>query len=156
VFRRNAVFDLVNAGSSKGAFGVRVGPARVAEIYHNTFYRLPVDAASDARNFAIALGDDGPVQRAVVINNIIDGAGAGAAVRRGSVSNLTVDKNLVWRTSRHVPAGSIVKNPQWRGNPVTDDFFTSDRSPARDVAVRTGAPFCGGGPDIGFLETCTA
>ena len=68
---------------------------------------------------------------------------------------MTVDRNLFYRTASDVPAGSLTGNPMWRPDPVNNDFYTRDASPARDVAVPTGSSYCGAGPDLGFLETCT-
>ncbi len=153
VFRRNLVFNLVHSGSSKGAFGVRVAPARVAEIYHNTLYAIPVDVAPTSANYALSVGHEAVVQRAVVINNIVDLAGRG--LRVGTVTALTVDRNLFYRTASDVPPGSLTGNPMWRPDPVNNDFYTRDASPARDVAISTGSSYCGAGPDLGFLETCT-
>jgi hypothetical protein len=111
VFRRNLVFNLVYS-SGKRAFGVRIAPARVAEIYHSTRYSIPVDVPPTTANYALSVGYEATVQRAVVMNNIVDLAGRG--LRLGRVTTLTVDRNLFHRTASGVPAGSITRDPMWR------------------------------------------
>jgi hypothetical protein len=67
---------------------VRVGPARRFEAYHNTFNKVPA--------YAIRLGDDGRVDQAVLINNIVAEAGSAVQIHAPNVPNLTSDRNLFW------------------------------------------------------------
>jgi hypothetical protein len=157
--RRNLFFDLATGtGLSTDQVGpgsgVRISYTPDAEIYHNTFYNL--------RGTAIAVGDNGgSVTRADVINNIVQKAGTGLS--NGSVSSLTVQKNLFWETPQGVPSGSIVADPMFVDDPRNNDFYTKPGSPARDVALReplsvdaANSTYCHAGPDIGFLESCTS
>jgi acid phosphatase type 7 len=159
VFRRNLVFDLatgtgLSTDTAGSGNGVRVPYTPDAEIYHNTFDNL--------RGTAIAVGDnDGSVDRADVINNIVQKAGAGLS--RGRVSSLTVQKNLFWDTSQLVPPDSMVADPMFVDDPRNNDYFTKPGSPARDVALHeplavdaANSTYCHAGPDIGFLESCTS
>jgi len=163
VFRRNLVFDMAT-GTGLSALpgpydekrdgpgaGVRVATASQADFYNNTFYGL--------RGKAIVVGDLAPVTRTNVINNIVQKAGTGFS--KGSVSSLTVQKNLFWET-QGIPTGSIVADPMFVDDPRNNDFYTKPGSPARDVALReplavdpANSTYCDSGPDIGFLESCT-
>jgi hypothetical protein len=158
VFRRNLLFDLatgtgLSTSTVGSGNGVRISYTPDAEIYHNTFYNL--------RGTAIAVGDNGgSVTRADVINNIVQKAGMGFS--KGSVSSLTVQKNLFWETPQGVPTGSIVNDPMFVADPRNYDFYTKPGSPARDVALHeprfvdaANYEYCHAGPDIGFLESCT-
>lgn len=159
VFRRNLVFDMATgSGLSTDQIGpgsgVRISFTPDAEIYHNTFYNL--------RGTAIALGDNsGSVERADVINNIVQQAGFGLS--RGSVSSLTVQKNLFWDTPQGVPPGSIVADPMFVDDPRNNDFYTKPGSLARNVALleplsvdAANSTYCHTGPDVGFLESCSS
>jgi hypothetical protein len=158
VFRRNLVFDVATGSGlstdthGSGA-GIVISNVPDAEIYHNTFNNL--------RGKAIGVGDEGSVSRADVINNIVQKAGTGFS--RGSVSSLTIRKNLFWETIRGVPAGSIVADPMFVDDPRNNDFYTKPGSPARDLALHeprfvdaANLNICNAGPDIGFLESCTS
>jgi hypothetical protein len=157
VFRRNLVFDAVTANGGKGG-GVRVGPARRFEAYHNTFYNIP--------NKAVNLGDDGPLGRAVVINNIIARAGTAIQSASANVPVLTSDRNLFWNAPlptgwKHDTTSVIGKDPMFVDSPRTNDFYTVPGSPARDRALLeplqvdpANGTYCKAGPDIGFLESC--
>jgi hypothetical protein len=150
VFRRNVVFNMVQSGLGAGKYagGVRVSPASHVEIYNNTFYRIPADTTpTKDRNYAIRLADDGPVGRAVVINNLIDGTGRAIS---GKAAAHTESNNLAFRTPSGLPG-----TPLWRGDPVLNDFYTRAKSAARDAGRSTGAPYCGRAVDVGFLETCS-
>jgi hypothetical protein len=157
VFRRNLIFDMatgtgLSTDTVGSGNGLRISYTSDAEIYHNTFYGL--------RGTAITVGDDGgSVTRADVIDNIVQKAGTGFS--KGTVSSLTVQKNLFWNT-QGVPAGSIVADPMFVEDPRNNDFYTKPGSPARDVALREpllvdprNSTYCHAGPDIGFLESCT-
>lgn len=145
VFRRNLVFDL-KSENGKGR-GVYVALARSAEVYFNTFYNIPTEA--------INIGSEGRVDRVVVVNNIVTGAGYGLALYRPNTPNLTVQRNLFWETAAGIPAGSLVADPRFVPDPINNDFYTQPGSPARDVALPapTGETFYGSGPDLGFLES---
>jgi hypothetical protein len=137
---------------------VRGGPARRFEAYHNTFHKVPA--------YAIRLGDDGRVDQAVLINNIVAEAGSAVQIHTPNVPNLTSDRNLFWNAP--LPSGwqhdrsSIFKDPMFVDDPKANDYFTKPGSPARDVALHepryvdaANSTYCHAGPDIGFLESCT-
>ena len=154
VFRRNLLFDMATGTDTAGLLGdgVRISHTSDAEIYHNTFYNL--------RGKAITVGDSASVGRADVINNIVQRAGTGFS--KGTVTTLTVGKNLFYET-QGIPEGSTVADPMFIEDPRNDDFYTKPGSPARDVAMReplsvdpSNPGHCGDGPDIGFLESCTS
>jgi hypothetical protein len=157
VFRRCLIFNMVTASGGIGS-GIRVGPARVAEVYFNTFYALPSDAAPTRSNFAISMGYEGLVGRAVIVNNIVAHTGTGVrlnTLRPEYTPDLSIARNLFYNVQAGVPAGSLVTNPQFVNDPVNNDFYTLAGSPARDVAMfaPTAQPYHGNGPDIGFLES---
>jgi hypothetical protein len=143
--------------NGKGA-GIRVGPARRFEAYHNTFYNIP--------NQAVRLGDDGHVGQATVINNIIAHAGTAIEASVATVPVLTSDRNLFWNAPlpsawKYDPSSVIGSDPMFVDNPRSNDFFTKTGSPARDRALPeprmvdlANQTYCGAGPDIGFLESC--
>lgn len=156
-FHRNLVFDLaVEGGGRGGAF--RAGPtdaAKGAEVWvtSNTFFNVPA--------YGVRLGDDGPIQRAVILNNILTQVGGLALDVRQlpppGGANVESDRNLFFQA--RLPQGwlhdrgSIVgQDPLFVDDPRANDFYTKPCSPARDAAVPTGEPFQGGGLDIGFLE----
>lgn len=156
VFRRNLIFESTTAGGGKGG-GVRVGPAKRFEAYHNTFHKIP--------DYAIRLGDDGRVDQAVLINNIVAEAGRAVRIYEPNVPNLTSDRNLFWNAP--LPSEwqhdrtSIFKDPLFVDDPRNNDYYTKP-GPARDVALpeprfvdAANYNYCGAGPDIGFLESCT-
>ena len=158
VFRRNLIFESTTLSGGKG-YGVRVGPAKRFEAYHNTFHKIP--------NYAIRLGDDGRVDQAVLINNIVTEAGSAIQIYAPNVPNLTSDRNLFWNAP--LPVGwqydqtSIFKDPLFVDNPKDNDYFTKVGSPARNVALpeprfvdAANSTYCHDGPDIGFLESCTS
>jgi hypothetical protein len=150
VFRRNLVFDATTDGGGTGA-GIRVSPAREVEIYHNTFYNIP--------NYAVGAGDDGPIQRTVMINNIIMHTGRAFSISTTNTPNLVSSRNLFWQAP--LPSNwvydtdSIFKDPLFIADPRNNDFYTLPNSPARDVAIPIGETYCWEGPDIGFLESCS-
>jgi hypothetical protein len=158
VFRRNLIFESTTQSGGTGG-GIRVGPARAIEIYHVTFDNVPA--------YAIRLGDDGRVDRAVVINNIVRNAGQALQVYAPNVPNLTSDRNLFWNAP--LPTGwrydqtSVFKDPMFVDDPKNNDYYTKAGSPARDVALHeprfvdaANFNYCDAGPDIGFLESCTS
>jgi len=162
VFRRNLVFEsTIDSGGS--GHGVRVGPASRFEAYHNTFHKIP--------NEAMRLGDDGVVNRAVLINNIVAEAGTAIHIYPQNVStcmscNFTSDRNLFWKapllSGWNNDQTSVFKDPKFVANPSKNDYYTEPGSPARDVALHdpmfvdpAHAGYCHMGPDIGFLESCT-
>ena len=157
VFRRNLIFESTTASGGKGG-GVRVGPARRFEAYHNTFHKVPA--------YAIRLGDDGRVDQAVLINNIVAEAGSAVQIHPPNVPDLTSDRNLFWNAP--LPSvwqhdrTSIFKDPMFVDDPRANDYYTKPGSPARDVALHepryvdaANSTYCHAGPDIGFLESCT-
>ncbi|MBA2715210.1 MAG: right-handed parallel beta-helix repeat-containing protein [Rubrobacteraceae bacterium] len=156
VFRRNLVFDSTTESGGKGG-GVRVGPARRFEAYHNTFHNVPA--------YAMRLGDDGRVDQAVLINNIVAQAGSAIDIYAPNVPGLTSDRNLFW--SAPLPSGwqydqsSVFKDPMFVEDPRNNDYYTKSGSPARDVGLHepmfvdaANSNYCDAGPDIGFLESC--
>jgi hypothetical protein len=157
VFRRNLLFDMatgtgLSTDTVGSGNGVRISNTSEVEYYQNVSYNL--------RGKAIVVGDEGSVSRADVINNIVQKAATGFS--RGSVSSLTIQKNLFWETPQGVPSGSLVADPRFVDDPRNNDFYTKPGSPARDVALREPLPvdprnstYCHAGPDIGFLESCT-
>jgi hypothetical protein len=157
-FRRNLVFESTTLSGGRGG-GVRVGPARRFEAYHNTFHKIPA--------YAMRLGDDGRVDQAVLMNNIVAEAGSAIQVYAPNVPNLTSDRNLFWNAP--LPSGwqydrtSVFKDPMFIDDPRNNDFYTKPGSPARDVALHeprfvdpANSDYCDAGPDIGFLESCTS
>lgn len=157
VFRRNLIFGSTTQGGGVGA-GLRVGPAKAFEAYHNTVDNTPA--------YAFKLGDDGRIDRAVLINNIVRSAGRAIEVYAPNVTNITSDRNLFWNAP--LPSGwqhdrtSIFKDPMFVDNPRANDYYTKPGSPARDVALHEPRfvdaahyNYCHAGPDIGFLESCT-
>ena len=139
--RRNLVFDMATGtdlctdtvGSGNG---MRISHTPDAEIYHNTFYNL--------RGTAITLGDNGgSVTRADVINNIVQKAGTGFS--RGSVSTLTVQKN-VFRETQGIPSGSIVADPMFVDDPRNNDFYTKPGSRSGTSPCASRCPWTRGTP----------
>jgi len=169
VFRRNLVFDSTtqSGGSGTGVGsgdGVRVGPASRFEAYHNTFHKIPDEA--------LRLGDDGVVNRAVLINNIVAEAGRAINIYPQNVStctscNFTSDRNLFWKAPlpngwQYDQTSVLNKDPMFVADPSKNDYYTKPGSPARDKALPeplfvdpAHSGYCHGGPDIGFLESCT-
>jgi hypothetical protein len=145
VFRRNLIFDM-KSENGKGR-GVYVALAQSVEIYFNTFYNVSKEALN--------IGPEGLVEQALVINNIVMGAGSGLVLYRSNIPSLIVQRNLFWMTSASIPSGSIVADPRFVTDPINYDFYTQANSPARDIALwaPTGETYYGSGPDIGFLES---
>lgn len=161
VFRRNLIFDMQTERNGVGA-GIRVAPVQAAlKIYHNTFYNIP--------NYAIRLGDEGVVQQAVVINNIVMNAGQALEINTKNTPTLQCDRNLYFNAPLRINGQAIsmeewqqrgqdgtsrISDPLFVDDPRNNDFFTKSNSPARDRAISLGYAFCFDGPDIGFLESC--
>ena len=151
VFRRNLIFDSVTESGSVGG-GLRAGPAREIEIYDNTLYNVPA--------YGIRLGDDGTIGRSVIMNNIFEQVGKAIDVNLPNAPGLHSDRNLFWNAglatdwrTRGFEKTSYFQNPMFVTNPRYNDFYTQPTSPARNTAIHTTIPFCGAGPDIGFLES---
>ena len=146
VFRRNLVFD-IKSENGKG-IGVYVALAQSAEVYFNTFYNIPKEA--------INIGAEERVGKAILVNNIVTGAGYGLKLNTTYTPNRNVQRNLFWATPADVPSGSIVADPRFVADPRSNDFYTQAGSPARDVDLApapTAQPYYGSGPDLGFLES---
>jgi Right handed beta helix region len=173
VIRRNEIHEMYQDTSlpsplqALGA-GVRISPAKQIEIYHNTFRFLP--------GYAIRLGDDGKIQRAVVVNNLVTLAGSSLEMFTGNLADFASDYNL-FASDRFLVDGQTLTLQDWVNQRPGHDVnsfvadphiisnsresggtYTLPWSPARDVAGRIGdqlgGPFCFDGPDIGAKETC--
>jgi hypothetical protein len=169
VFRRNLVFESTTQSGGWGR-GVRIGttpdpkavdpPPLRFEAYHNTFHKIPKEA--------MLLGDNGVVNRAVLINNIVADAGSAIKIIPQNVQNFTSDRNLFWKAPlppmwNYDKDSFIDENPQFVANPSNNDYYTEPGSKARNnalpepLAVDPGhgpSSYCHMGPDIGFLESC--
>jgi hypothetical protein len=176
VFRRNLLFDIKQFtvtrtdGSTvtSPGHGVRTAQARVIEIYHNTLFNIA--------GYGIGLGDSGRLDRSTLVNNLVVDARIAVERVTNNTPGIISDWNLFWnsppaavrlrtngtsqtlqewRQSSALDPNSVEKDPMLVADPRMNDFFTRPGSPARDVAHRVDQlPFCGTGPDIGFLESC--
>jgi parallel beta helix pectate lyase-like protein len=172
VVRRNEIHDMhhdpsLPAPLQAAGAGLRMSPLRQVEIYHNTFSSVP--------GYAIRLGDDGKIQRAVLLNNLVAGVGTSIELVSGNVADLASDHNL-FTSDRFLVDGqnlllqnwtslqpgrdtnSFLAAPHFVLNPLQSGYHTLPWSPARDVAGRIGnqlgGQFCFDGPDLGARETC--
>ena len=171
--RRNVIFRLVsNAGTKCRGDGIRISRADRVDIYHNTLDSIP--------RAAFRIGADNAVtdnmENIDVWNNIVRKADYWLDVSLADVDLFSSNNNLFynsssdtlnfridggtpvgrssWTSSTGADGSSIVANPLFVADPLSNDYFTQSTSPARDVARNnTGSPFGGSGPDIGFLES---
>lgn len=182
VFRFNRVYGMrlqrlaatgVVGGSGSG---IRCGPARQVEIYHNTFHGLE-SVAGQTTGVAIRVGDGDRVDRATVLNNVVSQAGIGLAVN--DVGSLGCGHNVyhqataaygqpvTWNNQSQTLAawqaagydcGSTEADPRF-ANAAAHDYRVQAAT-ARDAAVPLATPppnapqICGNGPDIGAVENC--
>lgn len=170
IVRRNLVFNGTTAGGGSGD-GLRIGTSRRVRLYHNTLAFLPVGGIK------LGDGDHGPAQDLRVLGNIVYSAPRALDVRLGGVKGLVSDANLAfrpggaiafrvngkdtslegWRKAGKQDAASRVADPLFVEDPLNYDFYTRPGSPARnagDPRLPGFSKFCGGGPDLGFLESC--
>ena len=172
VIRRNVIFNLdAAAGCGNGIFAQR---AQRVDIYNNTLDRIPRDAIAFGTSNGVPSSTIGDFD---VFNNIVRDAGGFIRLSTGSVREFASDHNVFHGTGAFVHNGAqkplsgwqqsadgtalVLADPHSRfadplfvpGAGSTDDYLTQPGSPARDVALSTGGPFAGAGPDIGFRET---
>jgi hypothetical protein len=176
IFRRNVVYDMrlqPNPNISGTGAGIRCSPARQLEIYNNTFHILEAQQGMTT-GVAVRLGDSGAIGRAVVLNNIVSGAGLALAVN--DVGRLGCRANIyhaasnaygqpiafnnqglslaAWQQAGY-DCDTVALDPQFV-SAGTHNYRTNPASPARDKAVPISGStdvVYGQGPDIGAIET---
>lgn len=176
IVRRNVMFDNTTASGGKGE-GINVGTSKRVRIHQNTLAFIPNAA------IRVADGSNGPEQYTEIYNNIIYGSPRAVDVYPSTTVGFKSDRNLVyqsgtdtvyrldghsvtlssWRSSTKQDGSSIVADPLFVTDPISNDFYTKPGSPARDVALPLtiasppllSGQVCGAGLDLGFLESCT-
>jgi hypothetical protein len=171
IIRKNLFFNMTTAVNGCG-IAVRVNHSRNVDVTNNTFDNIPNAAIEVGQDVLAGITSDNTTLR----NNIIRNAGYGLDIRGTGTTGFSSDKNLFWRTdTTNVPmrvngtvsnltylravlrtdAASLVANPMFVADPATNDYYLQAGSPGRDTAANLGGTYCGAGPDMGFLETCT-
>lgn len=170
IIRRNLVFSGTTDKGGSGD-GLRVGTSRRVRLYHNTLASLPVGG------LRLGDGDSGPAEGLRVQGNIVYDAPRAFDVRWSGVKGLSSDRNLAfwskgaiafrvdgkdlslaqWKARSGQDALSRIADPRFVEDPRNNDYYTRAGSPARnagDPRLPGNSPFCGTGPDLGFLESC--
>jgi hypothetical protein len=171
IIRKNLFFNLTTAQNGCGV-AVRINRSRNVDVTNNTFDNIPDAAIQVGKDTLTGLTSEYTTLR----NNIIRNAGYALDVRNAGITSFSSDKNLFWRTdSTSVPfrvngavtnltyyrsvirndATSVQKDPLFVADPSVNDYYLQLGSPGRDTAQNLGGTYCGAGPDMGFLETCT-
>lgn len=183
VVRRNLIF-----GSSTAECGMGAGmviAAKNAEVYQNTLDDLTAQVASPndgchhwgtSETSALRVSPaDG--SRIVLWNNIVSNATRPYAGWTDSATaardKFDARTNMFPVGASGLPVGSWTQDPLWVTNPLANDYYTQQGSPARDVATPVPSvvsdpdaslycddptPSEGDGiveADIGFLESCS-
>lgn len=106
------------------------------------------------------------MDHAVLINNIISEAGSAINIYASNVPDLTSNRNLFWNAPLpgdwQYDGTSVFADPMFVDDPRNNDYYTKPGSPARDISLpeprfvdAANYNYCGTGPDIGFLESCS-
>ncbi len=134
-------FGIVIAGSGSGS------PIQDFKVRNNTITADP----SNPAGIGVWIDTRGVVQRFTVQNNIIQGfteAAYGTASGGGSMSYLTVQKNLLWNNGNSnnlLLTGITVSNLVNDGGIKANPLFTSD------YHLQSGSPAINAGIDLGLL-----
>ncbi len=167
VIRHNLFFGLNNVANGCGD-GVRIAKVRNISVYNNTFDNITRSAIRVGVDNASTLSEG-----VTIYNNIMRGTANALDISSRLAPLLKSDRNMIWggtgtlryngaslslatwKNTAKLDSSSTQQDPMFVADPTSNDYFTLGGSPARDRAlVIASNTYCGGGQDLGFLESC--
>jgi nitrous oxidase accessory protein NosD len=155
VVRRNRIHDISTANGGEGT-GIRLETSEGAVVVNNTVTRV------EGAALVIGQGTGGPTRKLTLMNNLV--AETPVAVSMGSHRpGLKIGHNLFPAGARFETHGQLVDLVGFQRDSGDDTSTTGHAGAAPptfgpapaavDRGADVGLPFCGGGPDIGAVET---
>ncbi len=165
VIRHNLFFGLSTVANGCGD-GVRIAKVKNASVYNNTFDSIARSAIRVGVDNASTLS-----QNVGIWNNVVRNAANAVDISTRLSPAFKSDRNLVWnaafrfngrslslaqwKSTAALDASSLVADPRFVANPVSEDYLTLPGSPARDRALAlTSSTYCGSSQDLGYSESC--